>query len=30
LEKIDYNQQKILQEVKFLNGQVAFRVVEIL
>lgn len=30
LEKIDYNQQKVLEEVKFLNGQVAFRVVETL
>jgi len=30
LEKIDYNKQKVLEEVKFLNGQVAFRVVETL
>ena len=30
LEKIDYNKQRILQEIKFLNGKVAFRVVEIL
>lgn len=30
LEKIDYNKQKILQEVKFLDGKIAFRVVEIL
>jgi len=29
LAKIDYDKQRILQEVKFLNGQVAFRVVEI-
>lgn len=30
LEKIDYSKQKILEEVKFLNGKIAFRVVEIL
>ncbi len=30
LEKIDYDQQRILEEIKFLNNQVAFRVVETL
>jgi len=30
LEKIDYDKQRILEEIKFLNNQVAFRVVETL
>ncbi|PJA49470.1 hypothetical protein CO169_01935, partial [Candidatus Shapirobacteria bacterium CG_4_9_14_3_um_filter_39_13] len=30
LEKIDYSKQKILEEIKFLNGKIAFRIVEIL
>ncbi len=28
LEKIDFNKQKILEEIKFLDGKVAFRIVE--
>jgi 4-amino-4-deoxy-L-arabinose transferase-like glycosyltransferase len=30
LEKIDYSKQKILDEIKFLDGKIAFRIVEIL
>ena len=30
LEKIDYSKQKILEEIKFLDGKVAFRIVEVL
>jgi 4-amino-4-deoxy-L-arabinose transferase-like glycosyltransferase len=30
LGKIDYSKQKVLEEIKFLNGKIAFRIVEIL
>ncbi|MCJ7829621.1 phospholipid carrier-dependent glycosyltransferase, partial [Patescibacteria group bacterium] len=30
LEKIDDSKQKILEEIKFLNGKIAFRIVEVL